>query len=297
MQAKIHLVLGATGNTGTWVTAGLRQRGVNVRARARSTSPRFDWHDETTWEPALSGVTDAYLVAAWAQDPSPDGDKKPGMARGGFAHEQMARFSRLAADSGVRHLVLLSGRTGLSGSHIVAPLEQAVRDSGTAWTILRPGTFAQNFTSQETREAIGAGCFQGFDVGGECEDFIDVADIAAVAVEILTSPGRQHEGMIYELSGPEALTTREAVAIIGRTLGRHIEYAEVSPDAWATQARAQGLDEESIDSFLTANRSVREGYFRPHDGVQRVLGREPRAFADFVLEAAASGAWGPVRPD
>lgn len=88
---------------------------------------------------------------------------------------------------------------------------------------------------------------------------------------------------MYELSGPEALTGKEA--------------AEISVDDWARRERAQGLTEESIEWLLTSVQSMRDGYFEPHDGVQKVLGREPRRFEESVLEAAVTGAWGPVQAD
>ncbi|UUU37410.1 NAD(P)H-binding protein [Streptomyces sp. CA-210063] len=286
-------MLGATGKTGSRVAAGLRQRGKRVRARSRSTSPRFDWQDEATWASAVDGVTGAYVVvpATLSLDASESERGKPV----GVAPEPLARFSQLAVRRGVRHLVLLSGRTALSGSRYMMDLEQAVQDSGADWTILRPGSFAQNFSTEPFRHAIIAGAHQEFDIGGRAQDFIDIADIADVAVEVLTAPG--HEWSVYELSGPQALTAKEAVDIIARTLGRTIEYSEFSPDDWAQRVRAQGLSQEAIDFTLTAVRSMRDGYFEPHDGVQRVLGRKARRFEDFVLEAAVSGAWGPVQPD
>ncbi|MFC9432026.1 NmrA family NAD(P)-binding protein [Streptomyces sp. NPDC056987] len=293
MENQAFLVLGATGRTGSRVAAGLRQRGMRVRARSRSTTPGFDWHDRTTWAPALDGVTAAYIVAP--QQISMQRDDADQNKTSGFDPEPLVRFSLLAASSGVRHLVLLSGRTALSGSHFMLDLEEAVQNSGAEWTVLRPGSFAQNFVTDPFRQSIIAGTHQEFDTGGRAQDFIDIADIAEVAVRVLTTPG--HEQAVYELSGPEALTGKEAAEIIGRTLGRPIEYSEFSADDWAEQARAQGLSDEAVDFTLSAVTSMRDGYFEPHDGVQKVLGREPRRFEDFVLEAAAAGAWGPVHPD
>lgn len=286
MRDDTFLVLGATGKTGSHVAARLRQRGERVRARARSTSPGFDWHDETTWEAALDGVTSVYVVDAATTSARVDEPHK----KVGFAAEQVGRFCELAAGS-VRHLVLLSGRTGLSGSSFIAPLERAVRDSGTAWTILRPGTFAQNFATEPARTAIAGGAYQGFDIGGQAQDFIDVRDIADAAAEVMTTEG--HEGRTYELSGPDALTAEEAIDIISRTLDRPVAYSEIPLEKWAAEARAQGLNEDTVRFAQAMVESMRDGYFLPRDGVQQVLGRPPRPFREFVTEAAAAGTWGP----
>ncbi|MDT0407007.1 SDR family oxidoreductase, partial [Streptomyces edwardsiae] len=126
------LVLGATGKTGRRVVDRLRASSpVTVRAASRSGEVRFDWTLPGTWEPALAGAEAVYLVAP--EDPSP-----------------VAEFVKQAVASGVRRFVALSGRGidhavgGDFGQGMVAG-EAAVRESGAAWTILRPNNFFQNF--------------------------------------------------------------------------------------------------------------------------------------------------------
>jgi uncharacterized protein YbjT (DUF2867 family) len=58
------------------------------------------------------------------------------------AAEAVDRFAKLAVASGVRRLVLLSGR-GEEGAQLG---EQAVRQSGAEWTIVRASWFSQNFS-------------------------------------------------------------------------------------------------------------------------------------------------------
>ena len=90
MNDDTTLVLGATGKTGRRVAARLRLRGMPVRAASRSSATRFDWSDPAGWDPALRGVTAAYIVA-------------PAGARPG------ARVRARAEAAGVQRLVLLSG--------------------------------------------------------------------------------------------------------------------------------------------------------------------------------------------
>ena len=53
-------------------------------------------------------------------------------------------------------------------------------------------------------------------------------DIAAVAVRALCEEG--HAGAEYVLTGPESLTQREQITIIGDVIGRPLRMEETSPD-------------------------------------------------------------------
>ncbi len=174
---ETFLVLGGTGKTGRRVADRLRDRGLAVRAVSRSTEPPFDWSDETTWMPVLDGdVRAAYLTF------------HPDLALPGAA-DAIRAFSTLAAAKGVRRLVLLSGR----GEPETEPAERAVRESGAGWTIVRCAWFAQNFSEDFLLPPVMSGdlAVPGGSVG---EPFVDVGDVADVAVEALVSPA--HEGQL-----------------------------------------------------------------------------------------------------
>ena len=55
------LVIGAHGKTGRKVVDRLRTLGHAVRGVSRSTEPRFDWNDRSTWDAALRGARSAYV--------------------------------------------------------------------------------------------------------------------------------------------------------------------------------------------------------------------------------------------
>ena len=67
----------------------------------------------------------------------------------------------------------------------------------------------------------------------------DAGDIAEVAVTVLTSAG--HEGKIYPLTGPEALTMTKVAERLSVVTGKKIEYVDVSPEeATAGQPGSRG---------------------------------------------------------
>lgn len=266
------LVLGGTGKTGRRVAERLRARGLPVRIASRTGALGFDWEDESTWAPVLEGVDSLYI----AYPPDVAAPTAPGHLRS---------MSQLAVASGVRKLVLLSGR----GEHHVYPSERAVRESGAAFTILRCSWFAQNFSEGHWLASVLEGEL-AFPAGNVKEPFVDLDDTADVAVAALTDDA--HDGKIYELSGPRLLSFGEALDEIARVTGRSLRYVPIGSDEYAKML--EGLVPGDVASFL---QELFEYLLDGHnaylsDGVQQALGKQPRDFSDFVRTAARAGAWG-----
>lgn len=267
------LVLGASGKTGRRVVSRLRAAGLPTRAASRSSQVHFDWSDPATWDAALSGVSAVYL--ALPEGPVPVRD---------FLHH--------AAAAGADRLVALSGRGvdrwGEPGEGLLA-VEQAVRDSGMRWSIMRPNNFNQNFDEYALRGPVMAGRV-ALPTGGVPEPFIDAEDVADVATALLTEDG--HEGRTYEMSGPAALTWSEAVEQIARASGRRIDFVDLDPHDYVQDQVEAGVPKEEAQIWAAMFDVLRRGHLAdPADGVQRVLGREPRDFASYAARAAAAGAW------
>ncbi|MFI0357351.1 NAD(P)H-binding protein [Actinomadura sp. 9N407] len=230
-------------------------------------------HDGTTWAPALEGAGVAYLVPMIES----------------VEDDVVAEFVREAVQAGVQRLVLLSARGADGPSPSQLPAERAVRESGAEWTILRPAWFAQNFSEDLFHEPLVAGEL-ALPTGEGREAFVDADDIADVAVAALTGDG--HAGEIYELSGPEALSFRTAVAMIAEAAGRELRYTPLEAWEFTALLEAQGLPNGIAAAIAGLLDGIAKGTGEPlSDGVRRALGREPRPFAAYVKEAAASGAW------
>ena len=265
------LVLGGTSKTGRRVAEKLRARGLPVRLGSRSGKPPFDWEDPDTWAPVLEGVGSAYISHYL--------DALPGAA------ETVGSFAELAVANGVRRQVLLGGR----GEPEAERVEAAARDSGAELTILRSTWFAQNFSEGAFLDFVLAGEVT-LPAGDTPEPFVDVDDIADVAVAALTEEG--HEGEVYELTGPRLLTFEEAVGEIARAANREIRYVPVSMPEFESLLAEQEVPAEYVwllTYLFTEVLDGRNAY--PTDGVQRALGREPRDFKDYARDAAATGVW------
>ena len=198
-----------------------------------------------------------------------------------------------AMAAGVRHIVKQSvmgaAEEAYSLANIHRPVEKAIEESGLAWTFLRPNSFMQNTVTFMAQTIRAEGAF--YSASGRARiSHVDVRDIAAVAVTALRAPG--HEGRIYTLSGPEALTYDEMANALSKTLGRAIRHITLSPTELKAGMLAEGMPEAIAERMLDLER-----YFRENrascitEDVRRVTGREPGRFAQYVQATASTGVW------
>jgi uncharacterized protein YbjT (DUF2867 family) len=266
------LVLAGTGKTGRRVVSGLEARDLAVRVGSRRADPPFDWQDDTTWEPALRGMDAAYV--AFYPDAA-----FPGAAR------TVGSFADLAVACGVRRLVLLADR----GSAEAERCEEAVRDSGAEWTIVRAGFITQNFSEAFLVEQVRAGVV-ALPAGDVAEPFTDAEDIADVAVAALTENG--HAGRIHDVTGPRLLTFADAVGEIARATGREVRYLPVTPEQFVSSLTGRGVPAEYATQLAGLMVEVFDGNrAKVTDTVEPVLGRPPRDFAEYAHKTAANGVW------
>jgi len=268
----VTLVVGGTGKTGRRVAERLIERGIETRVASRSGDIPFDWNDRSTWDATLDGVTAAYISYA------------PDLAIPG-ATEAIQAFVDMAVGKGVKRLVLLSGR----GEEEAQLCERIVQAAGVEWTVVRASWFNQNFSEGEFLGMVldGAVTLPAADVP---EPFVDVDDIADVAVAALTEDG--HNGEIYEVTGPRVLTFSEVAQEISRAAGREVSFIQIPKEAFAGAIADSGAPEEIawlLNYLFDTVLDGRNAYVC--DGVQRALGREPTDFADYAQRIAASGIW------
>ncbi len=266
------LVTGGTGKTGKRIVQQLQARDIPVRIGSRSAELAFDWENESTWSPVLADIHAVYIAY------------QPDLAIPG-AVEIIQKFVNLAVESGVQHLVLLSGR----GEDEAQRCEVIVQEAGIDWTILRCAFFNQNFDEGMLYEPLLADEFMlaAGDVG---EPFVDVDDIADVAVAALTEAG--HSGKLYELTGPRLMTFAEAVQEIAKASNREIEYIEVPLDAYVGGLRGAGVPEGTIwmvEYLFSTVLDGRNAYVC--DGVEQALGRPARDFTTYASNVADTGVW------
>ncbi|WNV82854.1 NAD(P)H-binding protein [Umezawaea sp. Da 62-37] len=264
------LITGATGTIGSEVVRQLTGRGVPLRAMSRNPSGphgvRADFDDPESLRRAVEGVDAVFLLTAPATATS----------RHDLALLEAARAA------GVARVVKLSaigtGDTTADGRvigewHLAG--EEAVRGSGLEWTILRPSSFASNVLRFAAGDRISNL------TGDGKQGVVDPRDVAAVAVEALTDP--RHDHRTYTLTGPDLLSVPDQAAELSRVLGRVVGTVEVSPE----HLLGSGMDASAAAEVARGTAWVREGHNAVvTDDVERVLGRPPTGFADWVRDHA-----------
>jgi uncharacterized protein YbjT (DUF2867 family) len=273
------LIIGGKGKTGRRVAEQLDARGVPYLLASRSSEQRFDWYDESTWSPTVAGIDTAYLA--------------PPVGPTGLA--QAGRFIQQAAAEGLGRVVLLSGRgVGSPGRDFAVyessvELENSVRGSGADWTIVRPAWFAQNFSEDFLFDYVLGGEIR-VAAGDGGEAWIDTNDVGDVMTAALLD--ERHTGETYSLSGPRTLTMAEVAAELSTVTGRSVKYTDLEPEEFVAELVSYGQtleDSEAVRDLFAVIRNHRSDYVS--EGVQQVLGRAPRDFADWAQETAKTGVW------
>ncbi|MFF8266679.1 NAD(P)H-binding protein [Streptomyces sp. NPDC016562] len=267
-EQPLVLVIGGTGKTGRKVAGKLAAQGRPVRVGSRGGEPAFDWNDPATWTAALEGVDRVYVTYY------------PDLALPGAA-DQVGAFAEAAVAAGARRLVLLSGR----GEEAAQLAEEKLKVSGADWTVVRSSWFNQNFDESFFLEPVLAGEI-ALPTGDGVEAFVDTEDVADVVVAALCDD--RHIGRTYELSGPRLLSFADVAAELSKVTGREIAYVPVSGEDYRAVLRANDLPEDFAELF-TLILDGRNAHLV--HGVEEVLGRAPRDFADYAREAAATGVW------
>lgn len=272
MKNSPILIIGKNGKTGSRVNERLQALGYTTRPVSRSTNPSFDWEKPETWQSAIEGAGSAYVTY------------QPDLAVPN-AEPAIREFVRVAAEAGLQHLVLLSGR-GEAGAQRA---EEVVKSSGLSWNIVRASWFCQNFSESFMLEGILSGELV-LPAGDTVEPFVDADDIADVAVAALTEPG--HRNKVFEVTGPRALTFAQCIREISGALGRHVKYTSVPVDAYINALREQGVPEEMqwlLHELFTVVFDGRNS--KVMFGVGEALGRPATDFDAYVQKTVDSGIW------
>jgi len=282
------LVTGATGNVGREVVNLLLSGGEKVVALTRHPEKAAlpegavvvggDPSHPQTLTKALRDV-EAILIS-----PRALGDATAGAAT--------AELLKLAAEQGAQRVVVLSAATVEYGGGYqrfadgFRAVEDAARASGLPWTFLRSTDYASNslaWVPQIRANGIVRGAY-----GDGATPTIHERDVAAVSARALVDAA--HAGHIYVLTGPQSLSRRAKVRLIGEAIGREVFWEEIAPSQVRQAMLAQGLPEDVPDRLLGYwSRLEQEPAPGPSTtAMEQILGRPALTFAQWAAEHAAA---------
>ena len=273
------LVSNANGKVGQEVAKALLAKGEKVRIGARHVENakaafpgaevvELDLSKPATLAAAVKGVDAVFSAAPYELLPA--------------GEEALIAAAKAA---GVKRYVKLSAmgvEANPSSPHMLA--EKALAASGLEWTVLRPTFFMQNYATMAAGSVRSGAIYEPAGKGATC--FVDTRDIATVAVAALTKPG--HEGKVYTLTGPAALTRDQVAAELTKATGKPVAYVEV--DDAALRSAMAGAPPTLIELMSGLFGFVRQGYTAGvTDDVAKVTGKPARSFAAFAADHA--GVW------
>jgi uncharacterized protein YbjT (DUF2867 family) len=280
------LVTGATGLNGTALVRKLSAKGVPLRALVRSAAKAAeiaalpnveiaiaDMAKPETLPAALAGVDRAMLNSS----------ADPAMV------EVQSNFIAAAAKAGVRHVVKLSGimpelDSPFRFARMHGEIEKRLEASGMAFTHLRAGEFMPSYFRQVPMILAKGALFLPME--NQRIASVDIGDLAEIAAIVLTNPG--HEGRIYPLTGPEALTMTEVAERLSAATGKTIKYINVPPEDVKKAQVAAGVPPyiaDALAELFAERRKGKESQVWPI--AQTLLGRRPTSFAEFAARNAA----------
>lgn len=267
------VVIGATGKTGRRVVDRLAAAGVRTRAVSRSSGTPFLWEDEGTWDAALEGTSAAYI------------SYYPDLAAPG-ALEVVSRLAKRARGHGIERAVLLSGR----GEPEAQAAERAVLAELPKASVVSCAWFMQNFSEGLLRDAVLAGGFGLPAPGSAVEPFVDLDDVADVAVQALTGTG--HEGRVLGLTGPSTLSLDETAAALSEAIGRPVGYTPLTVPGFADVLVGLGMPLEEALPVSELFEGLLDGRnAEPTGVVEQVLGRPATSFAQWAARTAGERVW------
>jgi uncharacterized protein YbjT (DUF2867 family) len=277
---RLVLVTGATGTIGREVFRRLVAAGARPRALVRD--PRI--------ARATLGAAAEHIVG----DLDRPETVEAGLARADRVFLLTRQSSRqtdqertvieAAVRSGARHLVKLSvfradERSPLQIARQHRETERALEESGLAYTIVRPVFLMQNLLGMASAGAIHTAAEDGRVA------MVDARDVAAVAVDALTSHGS--DGKTYTLTGPQPLSFDDVSEILSQRTGRRIRHVRVAPEAVRDALERGGVAHWFAEDMAHLHGMLAAGYEDLiTDDVRTVTGTSPSTLAEFARDFA-----------
>jgi uncharacterized protein YbjT (DUF2867 family) len=278
-----NLVIGASGAIGLPTIRHLVKRGAKVRALSSNESSAANLKALGVAETVIGDLTS-------------DADVKRAMAGAMSVMHIPPRFREDEAEIGLR--VLKAAMEAEVGHFVFSSVfhpqmrdmdhhfnklvvEEALIDSGLAFTIMQPAMFMQNIRL-EWPGIRDRGIYSRPYSPDQRMAMIDTEDYGEAAARVLTEPG--YRGAVFELAGPDQLTTAEMASVIAQEWGKPVRAEKRSLDDWKSWAKAQNWSPWSIQAYAKMCHHYDEhGYAGGNPLVlQAILGRAPGGYRAFI---------------
>ena len=285
------LITGATGTVSSEVVKQLSAKGENiiVKAAARSATDntfenlnrvqvvQLDYDKPDSLAVALKGVDKLFLL-------TPFQSNMVDLTSNLVSEAKKAKVKYIAKQS----VMGADAEPGITPGRLHRQAEKIIEESGIPFTFLRPNFFMQNFVNYYSNLIRSQGAFY-MPAGDAKVSFVDVRDIAAIAVHALTSTNGKHEGKAHNITGGEALSHGQAAEILSKAVGKKINYVNVTDQDARKGMKDMSMDEWTIKSMIELFEITRAGYVSEISPiVEQVTGNKPITFSQFAKDYAGA---------
>jgi uncharacterized protein YbjT (DUF2867 family) len=278
------LITGAAGKTGLAVLQALSRQGAAVRALVHRPEQSEaakqagaaevivgDLLDPAVMQKALAGVEGLYLICPNVHP------KELEIGRVVIAAAKASGSPRI-----VYHSVMYPQLEAMPHHWQKLRAEEALISSGLDHTILQPASYMQNVlpywaAMQERGEyKVPYSVYAKFTP-------IDLEDLAEVAALVLTDPA--HSRAIYQLAGPETLSSRDMAIAIASVLGKEVRAIEEPLNEWVQAAKDRRIEPYAIDALTKMFAYYNNhGFVGRNFALEEILGRRATSFAEFLTK-------------
>jgi len=287
MSDAIVLVTGATGTVSTALLAELKGKpGIHLRALVRDAGKAAalveegykvvvgDLEEPETLDDAFDGVDVLWLL-------TPASALEPSMGSNAVNAARKAKVKHIVRNSAIKAAHDAPNRNG----RLHAQVEDAVKASGIAWTILRPHYYMQNLLSSAGSVASDGMLYMN--MGEAPVGMIDARDVGVLAARVIEDPS-SHAGKIYNPTGPESSTMKDAAEVLGHVLGKPVQYVALPQDSARDAMLGFGLSRWFVGNVVDYGRVYSQGWgdFVTSD-FAAVTGQRARSFKQFATDFAA----------
>jgi len=299
-MAETILVTGATGTVGSEVVKQLlsakgerQEEEMIIKAAARSANDstfrnlgvqtvELDYNKPDTLTAAFKDVDKLFLLTPFQSN----------------MVDLTSNLVNVAKNAGVKYIVKQSvlgadAEPAITPSRLHRHAEKIIEESGIPFTFLRPNFFMQNFVTFYSNFIKTQGAFY-VPAGDAKASFVDVRDIAAVAVQALSGRSGKdgtgdHVRKAYDITGGEALSYGQAAEILSKEIGKKVNYVNISDEDARKGMKDMGTDEWTINSMIELFGITRAGYLSEiSPAVEQVTGNKPITLSQFARDYAGA---------
>ena len=230
-----------------------------------------DFLEPETLGPALEGVSTVLLITPIHPEQVTQASNVINAAKDSGNDPRIVRLSV--------HQASHEAPTRNSRQH--AQVEDELISSGLPYTLLRPQSFMQNTLATGRTVAAEGRIYQPFKDGKL--GMIDARDIGEVAAKVLTEEG--HEGEVYTLTGPAAISFYDIAETLSEILGKEVSYINIPPEKAKEAILNMGLSEWRADVLIEYAKAHSEGYsnFTTED-VEQLTGHPATSYKKFATD-------------